>query len=87
MVRVILEHLPELGEHNAGQFVAGAVMMTGAIWTHAHPAAAILAAYEADPSLEFMRMDFVPALREMLELLLSGLLARRPQGSDEPVVS
>jgi hypothetical protein len=52
VVRVILEHLPELGEHNAGQFVAGAVMMTGAIWTHAHPAAAILAAYEADPSLE-----------------------------------
>lgn len=55
----------------------GAVMLTtGAVWTHTQPSAAMLAAYEADPSLATMRFDFTETLREMFEVLLTGLLVR-----------
>lgn len=51
-------------------------MTTGAIWTHAQPSAAMLAVYDADPALAAMRIDFAATLREVLEVVLSGLLAR-----------
>ncbi|WP_268240598.1 TetR/AcrR family transcriptional regulator [Streptomyces camponoticapitis] len=69
-------HVPELSGNDAPRFAAYCVMTTGAIWTHAQPSAAMLAAYEADPSLAAMRIDFEVSLREMLEVVLSGLLAR-----------
>lgn len=73
---LIGEHIRELGEHDAMRFTAATVMVTGAVWTHSRPAAAMLAAYDADPSLAAMRMDFTTALRETLEVLITGLLAR-----------
>lgn len=76
LARVVREHVPELGEHDAGRFAAAAVMVTGAAWTHSQPSAAVLAAYEADPSLAAMRLDFTAVLRETFEVLLAGLLAR-----------
>jgi len=51
-------------------------MVTGAVWTHARPSAAMLAAYEADPDLASMRLDFPSTLRQVLEVLIAGLLAR-----------
>ncbi|MGW5663496.1 TetR family transcriptional regulator [Streptomyces sp. NPDC003758] len=68
-------HLPELGDH-ADQLCAQAIMVTGAVWTHARPSAAMLAAYEADPSLAALRMDFTDTLEEMLATLIAGTLAR-----------
>ncbi|WP_405818216.1 TetR family transcriptional regulator [Streptomyces sp. NBC_00838] len=68
--------VPELGEHDALRFAALCVMTTGSIWTHTQPSAAMLAAYEADPSLAVMRIEFTATLREVLEVVLSGLLAR-----------
>jgi hypothetical protein len=50
--------------------------VTGAVWPHAHPSDAMLAAYQADPSLAAMRLDFAATVREVLEILTSGLLAR-----------
>jgi hypothetical protein len=38
----------------------------------------MLAAYEADPALASMRLDFTATLREVLEVLISGPLARFP---------
>lgn len=70
-------HVPELGPHDALRFAGGVVLMTGAIWSYSHPSAAMLAAYEADPALAAMRLEFVDVLRETLEVLLSGLLARQ----------
>ncbi|MGW7099580.1 TetR family transcriptional regulator [Streptomyces sp. NPDC054838] len=72
----IASHLPELGEGDAFRFVLSATMVSGAVWAHAHPSAAMRAAYEADPSLGALCVDFAPTLRGTLELLLSGLLAR-----------
>ncbi|MFE4520230.1 TetR/AcrR family transcriptional regulator [Kitasatospora sp. NPDC056783] len=67
-------HLPELGGHT-DRFCAQAVMVSGAVWTHARPSAAMLAAYEADPSLAALRMDFSTTLEEMLTTLIAGTLA------------
>ncbi|MES5823178.1 TetR family transcriptional regulator [Streptomyces sp. RG80] len=68
-------HLPELGVH-ADQFCAQAIMVSGAVWTHARPSAAMRAAYEADPSLAALRMDFTTTLQEMLTTLIAGTLTR-----------
>ncbi|MFD3442581.1 TetR family transcriptional regulator [Streptomyces sp. NPDC058685] len=76
MAELVRAHLPELGENDAVRFTGGMIMVTGAVWTHAHPSAAMLAAYEADPALAALRLDFPSTLRQMLEVLLSGLLAR-----------
>ena len=47
-----------------------------AVWPHTQPSAAMLAAYAADPALAAMRLDFTGTLREVLEVLTAGLLAR-----------
>ncbi|MGW7315366.1 TetR family transcriptional regulator [Streptomyces sp. NPDC054854] len=76
LAALVAARLPALGERDAFRFVAGALMVTGAVWTHAHPSAAMVAAYEEDPALAVLRLDFTDTLRQALEVLLSGLLAR-----------
>ena len=51
-------------------------MMTGALWPHTQPSAALLAAYEADPALAAMRLDFTATIREVLQMMIAGPLAR-----------
>jgi AcrR family transcriptional regulator len=74
--RLILRYLDELGRRDAERLAAGAVLVAGALWAHAQPSAAVLAAYEADPALAVMRTDFTATLRDVLEVLIAGLLAR-----------
>ncbi|MFG2344525.1 TetR/AcrR family transcriptional regulator [Streptomyces phaeochromogenes] len=69
-------HVPELGEQDAVRFITGALMIVTAAWPHAHPSPAVLAVYESDPELAVLRLHFATVLRESLEVLLSGLLAR-----------
>ncbi|MFF5008479.1 TetR family transcriptional regulator [Streptomyces phaeochromogenes] len=69
-------HVPELGERDAVRFITGALMIVTAAWPHAHPSPAVLAVYESDPELAVLRLHFATVLRESLEVLLSGLLAR-----------
>ena len=68
--------MPELGERDAQRLALATILVTSAVWTHARPTAAMLADYEADPSLASMRFDFTKTLRETLEVLITGLLAR-----------
>src|SRR5580692_9812238 len=68
--------VPELGETGAVRLAGAAVMMTGALWPHTQPSAAMLAAYEADPELAAMRLDFASTIREVLQVMIAGLLAR-----------
>ncbi|MFF8911688.1 TetR/AcrR family transcriptional regulator, partial [Streptomyces olivaceoviridis] len=72
-------HLPELGDH-ADQLCAQALMVSGAVWTHARPSAAMLAAYAADPQLAALRMDFTTTLEDMLTTLITGTLTRAELG-------
>ncbi|MGA4992601.1 TetR family transcriptional regulator [Nonomuraea bangladeshensis] len=75
MAALARHHLPELGDY-APQLTAAMIMAIGAVWTHARPSEAMLAAYEADPSLAIYRMDFAAHLRDMLATLTAGALAR-----------
>ena len=77
LVGMLLEHLPELGERDATRFAMAALMVTGAVWTYACPAPAMVAVYESDPALAAMRLDFTTTLRETFEVLVAGLLARQ----------
>ena len=74
--RLIRRHLGELGDQDAERLAAGTVLVAGALWAHAQPSAAVLAAYDADPALAVMRTDFTATMREVLEVLIAGLLAR-----------
>ncbi len=74
--RLLLGYMGELGEHDAGRLAAAAALVAGALWPHAQPSAAMLAAYQADPALASMRIDFTATAREVLEVLTAGLLAR-----------
>ncbi len=70
--------VPGLTEAAAQRFAAAAVLSAGAVWTHSQPSAGMLAAYEAEPELAALRLDFTDALTELLVVLLAGLLARSP---------
>jgi AcrR family transcriptional regulator len=74
--RLVSGCVPELGEDDGIRLAGATVMMTAALWPHTQPSAAMLAAYEADPALAAMRLDFAPTLREVLEVMIAGLLAR-----------
>jgi AcrR family transcriptional regulator len=76
MIAVVVGALPELGEDGAAQFISSAALLAGAIWSHACAGPAILAAYEADPTLAALRIEFEPALTQTLDALLNGLLPR-----------
>src|ERR1700730_3399269 len=74
---LVLRCVPEVGEPDAFRLAGAAVMTTAALWPHTQPSAAMLAAYAADPALAAMRVDFTATLREVLEVLTAGLLARK----------
>ncbi|HZX05523.1 TetR/AcrR family transcriptional regulator [Kribbella sp.] len=76
MIAAIAAILPELGTDGASQFIATGSVLAGAIWSHSHPAPSILAAYEADPSLEAIRLAFEPSLSAALRTMLYGALPR-----------
>ncbi|MER5885863.1 TetR family transcriptional regulator [Streptomyces sp. NPDC001941] len=76
LAALVRGHLPELGEHGATRLTAAVIMTVGAVWTHARPSEAMLAAYEADPALAAFTMDFADSLDEMLTTLTAGALAR-----------
>ncbi|HEX3790791.1 MAG TPA: TetR family transcriptional regulator [Pseudonocardiaceae bacterium] len=73
---LVHEHVPELAEPDALRLAGAGFLVIGAVWTHARPAAATLAVYEADPELAALRIDFTATVRELLEVLIAGLLAR-----------
>jgi AcrR family transcriptional regulator len=73
---LILGCVPELGEQDAIRLAGVTVMMTGALWPHTQPSAAMLAAYAAEPDLAAMRLDFGATLDEVLQVMTAGLLAR-----------
>ena len=76
LTELALRQLPELGDEGAWNACAMALLFTGALWSYTQHPASVLAAYEADPSLAVLRLDFTSALEEALATLLTGTLAR-----------
>jgi hypothetical protein len=75
---LVIGGVPELGEEGALTFSVYAALASGALWTASNPADAVLAAYIAEPDLSAMRIEFEPALRQLLQLLLTGIASRTP---------
>jgi AcrR family transcriptional regulator len=76
LAAIARRHVPEL-DAGAAMRVSGATFLcAGAVWAATQPSAAMLAAYEQEPDLATMRLDFATAVRELVGLLLAGLLAR-----------
>lgn len=89
LVTLTRTHLPELDDStdpegglfdSASAVCAGAVMLAGTIWAHTQPSPSTLAAYEADPALSVLRLDFTDTLSDTLATLISGYLARAAAG-------
>jgi len=76
LAELTLGYLPELGGDGAWKACAMAMVFIGALWSYTQHPASVLAAYEADPSLAVLRLDFTPALEEALATLITGTLAR-----------
>lgn len=76
LTALVREYLPELGDDAYG-FCTQTIIVTGAVWTHAHPSASMLAVYEANSSLTPHCVRFDRDLRDMLSTLLAGTLSRK----------
>jgi AcrR family transcriptional regulator len=77
LARLIRRNLPELDAPDADWLAGTIVMVTGSLWSHAHPSGAVRAAYEADASIAALRIDFADRLETTLGVLIAGLLSRR----------
>lgn len=77
LVRLTRRYLPELGDEDTNALVQTVMLTAVAAWPASRPPQALLAAYEADPSLAVMRIDFAGAVRRSGEVTAAGLLARR----------
>ena len=75
---IIRRHVPELQREDAITIISFTLLMTSAAWPHNRPTAAVLRAYEADAGIAAMHMEFAATMRQMIELSIAGMLARRP---------
>jgi Tetracyclin repressor-like, C-terminal domain len=82
MADLVCSQLPELGARGARQLCAMIVISVGAVGSHAHPSAAMIAAYENDAELAMASLDFTAVTREMIETLTIGVLARATRSVD-----
>jgi AcrR family transcriptional regulator len=73
---LVRDALPELSEDDAWRYMIGAWLMAAALWTHARPPEALLAACAADERLERMQLDLPLTLKDHLIALALGLHAR-----------
>ncbi|MFJ8795309.1 TetR/AcrR family transcriptional regulator [Streptomyces sp. NPDC102462] len=75
MTGLVHRHVPELGD-GAQTFCLHALILAGALSAYCPPPAAVLAVYEADPSLAALGVDLGEALRLGLDAALLGTLPR-----------
>ncbi|MDR1186056.1 MAG: TetR/AcrR family transcriptional regulator [Bifidobacteriaceae bacterium] len=58
--------------------LAGAVnIIVGGVWSLSQPSPGMRAAYQAHPDLAVFRLDFEEMVRELVAVVLAGLIARR----------
>lgn len=70
-------HLPELTHEDALQAISVALLMTAAAWPHSTPTQAALDAYDAEPGLAELHLDFADYIRSTLETVLSGIFGKK----------
>ena len=73
---LVRDALPEFSPEDAWRYTVGTWVMAAALWVHARPPEAVLAAQAADERLSRMRLDFTHTLEDHLTTLAIGLRAR-----------
>lgn len=73
---LIRRQIPELGPEGAQRACLLGAVMIGSLWSHTRPSPSMCAAYESDPALAVLRLDFTTALSESMTTILRGILAR-----------
>ena len=68
--------MPELDTRAAAVFATGAVIMAGALWMHARPTPAVVAAFDADPETRGIYDGFTDAVQDTTHTLLTGSITR-----------
>ncbi|MFI6713232.1 TetR/AcrR family transcriptional regulator [Nonomuraea sp. NPDC050478] len=81
LVRLMLRHVPELGDQGAARVVEVSLLMATAAWPCDRPSEAMLAAYASDPELAAMRLDFTDVMRRTVKVTISGVLARQEEAA------
>ncbi|MFH8409058.1 TetR/AcrR family transcriptional regulator [Streptomyces sp. NPDC018019] len=84
LIELVRRHLPELGAEGASRLAETTVLTAMAAWPCSHPSEALRAAYDSDPALAALRMDFTDLVRHTVEVTASGLLARQEPASARP---
>ncbi len=84
LVELVRRLLPELGTEGAAQLVETTVLTAMAAWPCSRPSEALLAAYDSDPALAPLRLDFADLVRRTAQVTASGLLARHETASARP---
>jgi hypothetical protein len=79
MATLLRRHVPEVGDE-AFILCGGTIAVASAVWPLSRPAPSVLAAYEADPDLAVLRIDFTTALQYALATLIAGTIARAAPG-------
>lgn len=77
LIELVQRHLPELGAEGAARLVETTVLTAMAAWPCSRPSEALRAAYDSDPALAPLRMDFTDLVRRTAEVTACGLLARQ----------
>jgi hypothetical protein len=75
MATLLRRHVPEVGDE-AFILCGGIIAVASAVWPLSRPSPSVLAAYEADPALAVLRIDFTTALQYALATLIAGTIAR-----------
>ena len=75
MVDLVLRRVPEVGD-NARFLCLGITILAGALASYCPPSASVLAAYEADPTLDQVPTDLGAALELGVAMLVRGTLVR-----------
>jgi AcrR family transcriptional regulator len=76
LVSLIESRIDGLRAENRVALAGAVVLIAGGAWSLCRPSPGVIAAYEADPTLAAMRIDYRVAVRELVATMLAGLLVR-----------
>lgn len=69
--------VPEFSEGQAYQVVAHTLLMTAGAWPQAQPSSAVQGAYDTDPEVARVQMDFRTLLYDTITLTATGLICNQ----------
>jgi AcrR family transcriptional regulator len=78
LAEIVGGYLGEFTEATGIVFVSGVIVAIGGVWLISEPSPSMEAAYQADPELRMLAMDFAFMVEEIVATLLVGLEHRAP---------